>query len=162
MVTNNMEWGFIEMARLKAFVANPLIFHPGTTEWYKNVLNPVIEKYADVVMQPTTPTKLTDDMTNEQKSKVIFDGNVDRLRHSDFLIVVIDGVQTDDGTAWELGAAWAMGKPAIAVRFDARSGCHEQFSRYTNLMIENSCFDMVVGLEDLDKALAKFTASTNK
>jgi nucleoside 2-deoxyribosyltransferase len=158
-----MRKGIHAMTRLKAYIANPLIFHPGQLEWYKNVMLPVVEKYVDVINSPKVAGfKLTDDMSNEQKSKTIFDDNVARLQKCDFVIVVIDGVQTDDGTAWEVGYAWAQGKPSIAVRFDARSGCHEQFSRYTNLMIENSCVDMVLGLDELDKALERYAASVQK
>ncbi|MGE5572854.1 MAG: nucleoside 2-deoxyribosyltransferase [Bacillota bacterium] len=148
------------MARLKAYIANPLIFSPATREWYKNTMIPVVERYAEVINAPGVAdgAKLDESMSKAERSKAIFDWNVKRLDQCDFVICVIDGVQTDDGTAWEVGYAWAKGKPSMAVRFDARDGCKEKVSRFTNLMIENSCVDMVEGLEALDQALAKYVA----
>lgn len=148
------------MERPKAYIANPLIFHPGTREWYKNAMIPMVENYADVVNSPNAPfAKMPEGMTNQERSRAIFDANVVRLNQCDFVICITDGVQTDDGTAWEVGYAWAQGKPSILVRFDARDGCKEKVSRMTNLMLENCTKHFAYSLEDLDSALADFVAT---
>jgi nucleoside 2-deoxyribosyltransferase len=95
-------------------------------------------------------------MSDAEKSRWIFEHNVQMLAEADFVICVSDGVQTDDGTAWEVGYAWAQGKPSIGVRFDVRDGCREKFSKFTNLMIENCCVGFAYTLEELDAVLAKF------
>lgn len=148
------------MSRLKAYVANPLIFSPATREWYKGTMIPVVEKHVDVINLPTSSggAKMDESMSKRERSKAIFDWNVKRLDQCDFVICVLDGVQTDDGTAWEVGYAWAKGKPSIGVRFDMRDGCKEKVSRFTNLMIENCCVDIVTSLEELDAVLANYVA----
>lgn len=142
---------------LKAYIANPLIFSPATKEWYINRMIPVVEKYVDVINAPSKhSSQKHETLSNEEKSRRIFDANVAMLDQTDFVICVLDGVQTDDGTAWEVGYAWAQGKPAIGVRFDVRDGCKEKVSKFTNIMIENCCVSFATDLESLDKVLAEF------
>jgi len=142
---------------LKAYIANPYIFSPATKEWYVNTMIPVVEKHVQVINAPTAePLVDMSQMSDAEKSRWIFEHNVQMLAEADFVICVSDGVQTDDGTAWEVGYAWAQGKPSIGVRFDVRDGCREKFSKFTNLMIENCCVGFAYTLEELDAVLAKF------
>ncbi len=39
----------------------------------------------------------------------------------DVVVALLDGAQVDDGTAWEIGNAYATGKPIIGVRTDFRN-----------------------------------------
>ncbi|RPI40755.1 MAG: nucleoside 2-deoxyribosyltransferase [Methanoregulaceae archaeon] len=79
----------------------------------------------------------------------LFLSNKTALENSDIIVAVIDGADADSGTAWEMGYAFAMGKPVIALRTDFRRvGNHEQ----VNLMLEQSA-KVVGSTEELLAAL---------
>jgi nucleoside 2-deoxyribosyltransferase len=72
--------------------------------------------------------------------------NKQALDACDIVVAVIDGADADSGTAWEMGYAFAKGKPVIALRTDFRkAGNHEQ----VNLMLERSATAVVAGTEQL-------------
>jgi nucleoside 2-deoxyribosyltransferase/predicted secreted protein len=83
----------------------------------------------------------------EQERLFLF--NKTALEDSDFIVAIIDGADADSGTAWEMGYAFAQGKPVIALRTDFRRvGHHEQ----VNLMLEQSS-EVVGSTEELLTAL---------
>ena len=91
---------------LKVYIANPYIFSPATKEWYVNTMIPVVAWHVQVIYAPTEEPQVDmSTMTDAERSKWIFDLNVELLDEADFVICVSDGVQTDDGTAWEVGYA---------------------------------------------------------
>ncbi len=53
-------------------------------------------------------------------SVTIAKADMDRLRESEFLITVIDGVEIDSGVAAEIGAFYMMNKPIFALFTDVR------------------------------------------
>jgi nucleoside 2-deoxyribosyltransferase len=79
----------------------------------------------------------------------LFSFNKTALEDSDFIVAIIDGADADSGTAWEMGYAFALGKPVIAVRTDFRRVGHHE---YVNLMLEQSA-KVVGSLEDVLAAL---------
>ena len=56
----------------------------------------------------------------------------------DAVVALLDGTQVDDGTAWEIGYAYAKGKPVVGIRTDFRNGGDTEYGR-VNAMIEGSC-----------------------
>ena len=48
----------------------------------------------------------------------IFMKCVEGVDASDLVVAVLDGVDVDSGTAWEIGYAYAKGKPVIGLRTD--------------------------------------------
>ena len=75
--------------------------------------------------------------------------NKKALEDADIIVAIIDGADADSGTAWEMGYAFATGKPVIALRTDFRRvGHHEQ----VNLMLEQSA-KVVGSTEELLAAL---------
>jgi nucleoside 2-deoxyribosyltransferase/predicted secreted protein len=87
------------------------------------------------------------DMRDIREQERLFHFNRTALEDSDFVVAIVDGADADSGTAWEMGYAFAQGKPVIALRTDFRRvGHHEQ----VNLMLEQSA--MVVG--SMDEVLA--------
>jgi nucleoside 2-deoxyribosyltransferase/predicted secreted protein len=87
------------------------------------------------------------DMRDIWEQERLFNFNKTALEDSDFVVAIIDGADADSGTAWEMGYAFARGKPVIALRTDFRRvGHHEQ----VNLMLEQSA--KVVG--SMDEVLA--------
>jgi nucleoside 2-deoxyribosyltransferase len=72
---------------------------------------------------------------NKEEQVRIFTENLKALKNADIIVAIIDGADADSGTAWEMGYAYAHGKPVIALRTDfRRSGNYEK----VNLMLEES------------------------
>ena len=69
------------------------------------------------------------------RQKIIFGKNEAAIINSDIIVAVIDGTDVDSGTAWEIGFAYARGKPIFGLRTDFRTLGIEGT---VNLMIERS------------------------
>ena len=65
---------------------------------------------------------------------------LDAINHSDAVVAILDGADTDSGTCIEIGYAKAKGKLIIGVRTDFRSG----EDRGLNLMVSNICSHLVI------------------
>lgn len=75
------------------------------------------------------------DMRDTREQERLFLRNKAELEGSDFVVAIIDGADADSGTAWEMGYAFARGKPVIALRTDFRRVGHHE---HVNLMLEQS------------------------
>ena len=64
----------------------------------------------------------------------------DAIDRCDAVVAVLDGPDTDSGTAWECGYAYARVKPVVAVRTDFRggedSGLNLMLRRSVHVLIE--------------------------
>ncbi len=76
--------------------------------------------------------KIDSELDARQES--IFSKNVAAIDKADILVAVLDGVDVDSGTAWEIGYAHALGKPVYGLRTDFRT----LGMGVVNLMIERS------------------------
>ena len=85
------------------------------------------------VFLPQEDSNNVKDMLDRQK--IIFNKNLKGIENSDILVAVIDGADVDSGTAWEIGFAFAKGKPLLGLRTDFRTLGIEGT---VNLMIEQS------------------------
>ncbi len=56
------------------------------------------------------------------EADAIFAIDVDGVRSSDAVVAILDGADSDSGTAFECGLAYALGIPLVAVRTDFRGG----------------------------------------
>ena len=72
----------------------------------------------------------------------------------DTVLALLDGPQVDDGTAWEIGYAYAKGKPVIGIRTDFRNGGDTTHGR-VNAMIEGSCVAIVKDFAGILQILAQ-------
>lgn len=89
------------------------------------------------------------DTRNTREQRTLFSLNKTALDTADFIVAIIEGADADSGTAWEMGYAFARGKPVIALRTDFRRvGHHEQ----VNLMLEQSA-KVVGSVEEVLAAL---------
>jgi nucleoside 2-deoxyribosyltransferase len=75
------------------------------------------------------------DMRDMREQERLFLLNKTELEDSDIIVAIIDGADADSGTAWEMGYAFAQGKPVIALRTDFRRVGHHE---HVNLMLEQS------------------------
>ncbi len=102
--------------------------------------------YAVFLPQRDAPLAIREGYANR-----VFKADVEALRQAAVVVAVCDGLQVDDGTAWEIGYAYALGIPVIGLRTDARAlGPEERI----NLMIEQSLTAMA---SSPDEVLAKLT-----
>ena len=86
------------------------------------------------------------------RTRRLYDGCLRGLRSSDVLVAVCDGATADDGTAWEIGHAVALGKAVYALRTDSRRVSPDE---HVNLMIQESVTALVRTVPRLLSALAR-------
>ena len=76
----------------------------------------------------------------------IFRANLDGLEAAEALVAVCDGVQVDDGTAWEIGWAYGRGVPVYGLRTDPRSATPQE---RINLTIEQCLTALTTSIAEL-------------
>ena len=132
---------------LKAYVAGPL-FDEGERWW--------IEKVDQLVSDAGFETFLPH-RDNPPKDKFnvrqIFENDKRGIDQCDVLVANLNGITTDDGTAWELGYAYATGKYLIGLHTDWRQRFDHEV---VNLMLECSLHQLVRNLDDLHQALGDY------
>jgi nucleoside 2-deoxyribosyltransferase len=77
----------------------------------------------------------------------------DALEGCALVVAMLDGPQTDDGTAWEMGYAHARGIPAVGIRTDFRQAGDVPGAK-VNAMIHGSCRFIASTLDELVEKLA--------
>ncbi len=79
------------------------------------------------------PQEDSNNVKGDKRQEIIFNKNLNAIENSDIIVAVVDGIDIDSGTAWEIGYASAKGKPVIGLRTDFRTlGIEGR----VNLMIE--------------------------
>ena len=126
------------------YVAGPL-FDEGE-RWWIEIVGARIAAHGLSTFLPhrDNPDK-TPDNTLE-----IFRNDRDAIDRCDLVVANLNGVTTDDGTAWEIGYAVGIGRPVIGLFTDWRCRFADEV---VNLMIEHSVERIVRSLEELDDAL---------
>ncbi|MCX9012600.1 MAG: nucleoside 2-deoxyribosyltransferase [Candidatus Methanoperedens sp.] len=113
---------------------------------FNHKLRDEIKREGFSVFLPQEDSNNIKDKKNRQK--IIFDKNLDAIENSDILVAVLDGADVDSGTAWEIGYAYAKGKPVLGLRTDFRTLGIEGT---VNLMIERSVVLFTSAPELLDR-----------
>ena len=147
----------------RIYIAGPDVFLPNAVkigEEYKKICR----KYDFLGLYPL-------DNENNFGSKEIFKGNKTRIDQADIVAANINsfrGDTMDDGTAWEIGYAYATKKSIFCYTNDNRSLIErlgaidtegnfvEDFNKPVNLMIAEAATEIVCGsFEDCIKAIAR-------
>ncbi|WP_411330909.1 nucleoside 2-deoxyribosyltransferase [Desulfovibrio desulfuricans] len=81
-------------------------------------------------------------------SALIFDTCRLGIERSTCVVALLDGTQVDDGTAWEIGYAYAKGLPIYGIRTDFRHAGETRHST-VNSMIEGCLSGLVRRVEEL-------------
>ncbi len=137
------------MSGLKAYVAGPW-FDEGERYWIETVEQLVAEEgFITFLPHRDNPPK------DEFNVRQIFDNDRRGIDECDVVVANLNGIITDDGTAWELGYAFAKGKHLIGMHTDWRRRFDHEV---VNLMLECSLHRMVHSLEELRAALREFAA----
>ncbi len=84
--------------------------------------------------------------------RTIYDNDRTAIERCDVIVANLNGIMTDDGTAWELGYAFALRKYGIGIFTDWRARFPAQLE-VVNLMMQCSLDVLVRSLDEMDAAL---------
>ncbi len=94
------------------------------------------------------------DSLGADAAKVIMEKDRPAIDACDVVVALLDGPQVDDGTAWEIGYAYAKEKPVVGIRTDFRNGGDTKHGS-VNAMIEGSCVGIAKDFGEVLKVLDK-------
>ena len=129
------------------YVAGPL-FDEGERWWIEQIDQTITELGFNTFL----PHRDNPEKTPETV-QTIFENNRDAIRMSHLVVANLNGITTDDGTAWELGYAAALQKPSIGVFTDWRT--RFEGKEVVNLMISRSLDTIVQSLDELGAVLRR-------
>ncbi len=134
----------------KAYIAGPL-FDEGERWWIESVERLV----ADAGFETFLPHR-----DNPPKDafnvRAIFENDMRGVDECDVVVASLNGIITDDGTAWEMGYAYARGKHLIGLHTDWRRRFPDEV---VNLMLECSLHRLVRSFDDLRLVLSEYVGS---
>lgn len=134
---------------LRAYVAGPL-FDEGERHWIETVdALDAAEGFVTFLPHRDNPPK------DEFNVRAIFDNDRGAIDDCDIVVANLNGIITDDGTAWELGYAFAKGKYLVGLHTDWRRRFDHEV---VNLMMECSLDRLVRSLDELRVVLREFAA----
>jgi len=132
------------MSRGLAYIAGPL-FDEGERWWITQVEQTVAAAGFDTFLpHRDNPPKTADNV------REIFHNNVRAIDEADLIVASLNGITTDDGTAWEIGYAAARQTRMIGIHTDWRRRFADEV---VNLMIECSMNKIVRSPDELTAAL---------
>ncbi|MGB9928114.1 MAG: nucleoside 2-deoxyribosyltransferase [Methanosarcina sp.] len=132
------------------YLASPLFSHAEVE--YNRMLRDLFLKKGFSVFLPQEDAEDSTVEREKQNQETIFKACVTGINSSDIIVAVLDGVDVDSGTAWEIGYAYAKGKPVIGLRTDFRS----LSDGIVNLMVEMTVDSLARDEEELMKMIEKF------
>jgi nucleoside 2-deoxyribosyltransferase len=128
------------MTAPQAYVAGPL-FDEGERWWIETVERAVAScGYRTFLPHRDNPAKTQDNVAE------IFANDRRGIDASVVLVANLNGITTDDGTAWEIGYAYAKGIPVVGLHTDWRRRFDHEV---VNLMIECSLVALVHSIDGL-------------
>ncbi len=134
----------------KVYLAGPLFSHAELE--YNRKLRDLLLKKGFSVFLPQEDAEGTIDEREKQNQECIFRKCVGGVDVSDLVVAVLDGVDVDSGTAWEIGYAYAKEKPVIGLRTDFR----DLSDGIVNLMVEMAIVALARDEDELLMILEKF------
>lgn len=139
------------MTKPRAYIAGPL-FDEGE-RWFIEKVDALVTELGFETFLPhrDNPPKVKDNV------KEIFENDKRAIDECDVVVANLNGLTTDDGTAWELGYAYANQKYLVGLHTDWRSRFEYEV---VNLMIETSLNEMVRSLTELKSALQNWLAKS--
>ena len=63
---------------------------------------------------------IAEGMAPKAASRRVFEGDIQAMKEADLLIIILDGRSVDEGAAFELGFAYALGKPCYGLKTGPR------------------------------------------
>ena len=134
-----------------AYIAGPL-FDEGE-RWFIESIDALVRDVGFDTFLPhrDNPPKTADNV------KFIYENDRSAIDRCDIVVANLNGITTDDGTAWELGYAFALGKYSIGWFSDWRGRFHNP-NEVVNLMIQCSLNELVGSTDELRASLRSWLA----
>lgn len=104
---------------MKAYLANGL-FGIGDRLLNSLIASEIRKEINGIDLYVPQENDAINDKSTYADSVAIATADINKLKESDFLIAVIDGVEVDSGVAAEIGAFYMTGKPIFALYSDVR------------------------------------------
>lgn len=125
---------------MKIYLAAPL-FTQAERRWNFDLAT-ALSSLENAVILPQLSVKplIAGDGTFDRKA--LFEKCRTDVHSADCILAILDGSDSDSGTAWECGYAYALGKPVIGVRTDFRLG-EDDSKKNVNLMLAQSCLEVL-------------------
>ena len=131
----------------RAYIAGPL-FDEGERWWIEKVESLVAScGFVTFLPHRDNPPK------DQFNVRAIFENDKRGIDECDVVVASLNGVITDDGTAWELGYAFATGKHIVGIHTDWRMRFQHEV---VNLMMGCSLDRVVRSLDELRDALREW------
>ncbi len=99
----------------RVYVAGPL-FTPGQ----RALLEAIDALCREVGFDTYLPHRDAGVFDRDGDSRPFFEGDVRALEAAALVVAVLDGCDVDSGTAWEMGYAYALGRPVLGYLSDVR------------------------------------------
>ena len=136
---------------MRIYQAGPL-FSEAERDWHLKLKARLLTAGFEVVWPGELVSPEEVESWGADASARIMQRDLEGLVDCDVVAALLDGPQVDDGTAFEIGFAYAKGIPVIGVRTDFRS-CGENSESVVNAMIEGACRAIVRSRLELVQAL---------
>jgi nucleoside 2-deoxyribosyltransferase len=134
-----------------AYIAGPL-FNEGE-RWFDEQIEACVRRAGLETFLPHRDGDLS--LREKRDIRRIFEEDRSAVDRADVVVANLNGITSDDGTAWELGYAYAKGKHLVGLYTDWRL----QFQMQTvNLMLECSLDKLVRSLDELEAYLREYAA----
>jgi len=106
---------------MKIFIAGPL-FSQAEREFNLKVDEHLRKHGFETFLPQRDVGKLDELLANEGERayRAIFERDLRGLDRADAVVAILDGPDVDSGTAFEVGYAYAMGKPVVGLKTDMR------------------------------------------
>lgn len=138
---------------IKAYIAGPL-FNEGE-RWFDEQIEQCAKEAGFNTFLPHRDGK-EGKIKGPDNIGQIFKEDRDSVDWSDIVIANLNGITVDDGTAWEIGYAYAKGKHIVGIYTDWRLSFKYQV---VNLMIECSLNKLVRSMDELRAYLKEYADS---
>ncbi|VVB75049.1 Nucleoside 2-deoxyribosyltransferase [Candidatus Tiddalikarchaeum anstoanum] len=147
---------------MKAYLAGPWGFDSAGKKYMDEEVIPKLGKIQNLeILNPweLTPKDVIKNNPEKTALKIIYNNNIKAIKESNFIIAVLNGPQVDDGTAFELGYAAALGKKIIPYKDDWRTACKDGKDNEFNLMIDVPILKPVI--KDVNELVRRVTEFVN-
>ena len=104
-------------------------------KWNRMLRDALVQLMPDLDIVMPQDFKTAGKYNDSKHYGALFRMCVEGVESSDAVLAILDGAEVDSGVAWEMGYAYARGKPVIGVRTDFRPGAEHG----VNIMLSRSC-----------------------
>jgi len=138
---------------MKVFISGPL-FSQAEREFNLKVDEKLREHGFETFLPQRDAGKLDELISKEGERayRTIFKRDLDGLEWADVVVAILDGTDVDSGTAFEVGYAFARGKPVVGLKTDMRVFAKDE---EVNNMLAQGVKALVSNLDEMVSELKK-------